>query len=255
MSAGSIKGKDFTFNDSDSEKEQTQCFEVTRASTKELATFIKAQYESFLDYELWATYTEIFKPVRLEQWTKLNSSNRGTLSQLRSILRNRGVWVDNEAKTNSRSMVIQRDRPNKRVGWNPNFRLIPRKRNYLNLNRHQKVKDYNNQATIHTPISYNLTHGLKTQTNNYNQQIIGVQALTNLAKLYSEPMKYTEEQDSFKYKVEVFEEKCSHAEINDDQGKAKAFSTMLTGDSLSYFYTLPLCNSFAAICSAMTNHF
>ncbi|RKF73074.1 hypothetical protein GcM1_245009 [Golovinomyces cichoracearum] len=62
-----------------------QCFEVTRASTKELAIFIKAQYdvwnseESFLDYELWATYTEIFKP-------------------LRSILRNRGVWVYNEAK-------------------------------------------------------------------------------------------------------------------------------------------------------------
>ncbi|RKF84272.1 hypothetical protein GcM1_127008, partial [Golovinomyces cichoracearum] len=88
--------------------------------------------------------------------------------------------------------------------------------------------------------------GLKTQKNKYNQQIIGVQALTNPTK---------REQDSFKNKVKIFEEKCSHARINDDQGKAKAFSTMLTKDSFSYFYKLPLCNSFAAICSVMTNHF
>ncbi|RKF80289.1 hypothetical protein GcC1_038030, partial [Golovinomyces cichoracearum] len=84
-SAGTIKGKDFTFNDSDSENKQTQRSEVNCASTKELAAFIKVQYdewkreESFLDYDLWATLTEIFK-------------------SLRSILRKRGVWVDNEAK-------------------------------------------------------------------------------------------------------------------------------------------------------------
>ncbi|RKF72448.1 hypothetical protein GcM1_248171 [Golovinomyces cichoracearum] len=277
--AGSIKGKDFTSNDSDSDKEQTQRFEVTRASTKELATFIKAQYdvwkseESFLAYELWATYTEIIKPEYLEQWTKPNSSNRGMLSQLRGILRNRGVWVDNEAKQDTALFNCAQERIRgqwssneidliKESGGTPTFGMLLRgKKSQSQAQTCDQIDS--NEKKLPQSQSSSESKGLQQSTNQQfrrqyltiSPQIIGVQALTNLANLYSEPMKYTGEQDSFKCNVKIFEEKCSHAGISDDQGKVKADSTMLTGDSLSYFYTHPLCSSFAAICSAMTNHF
>ncbi|RKF61289.1 hypothetical protein OnM2_043003, partial [Erysiphe neolycopersici] len=95
---------DPTIKNNYSDSESTKVFEITTASTKELSAFIKIKYEewkaeeSFVDYELWSTFTEIFKPLRMEQWTKLNNKNRGTLSQLRTVLPNRGVWVDAEAK-------------------------------------------------------------------------------------------------------------------------------------------------------------
>ncbi|RKF56523.1 hypothetical protein GcC1_196023 [Golovinomyces cichoracearum] len=263
MSAGSIKGKDFTFNDSDSEKEQTKCFEHNMTIGK----------------------------MSNNSWTM----NSGKLTPRFSnhILRNRGVWVDNEAKQDNALFNCAQERIRgqcssseidriKESGRAPSFGMLlqvkksqSQAQTYNQIDSNEKKLPQsqssseskglqqttnNSYANIlqYYPYQSSTTlpsDGLKWQTNKYNQQIIGAQALKNPAKLYSEPMKYTGEQDSFKYKVKIYEEKCSHAGINDDQGKAKTFSTMLTGDSLSYFYLLPLCNSFAAICSAMTNHF
>ncbi|TQS34566.1 hypothetical protein Golomagni_05043 [Golovinomyces magnicellulatus] len=237
--------------------------EVASSSTRELAAFIKSQYdewkseESFVDYELWAAFTETFRPVRPEQWTKLNSTNRGVLSQLRSILRTRGVWVDDEAKQDIAlfNCALERSRQwscyeidlIRESGGTPTYGIL------LQIeNSDRRISQQ------HTPLSINETKERKpssnTNENNYSQQPISVQTLTNLAKLYSESVKCTGEQDSFRYKVKIFEEKCSQAVINDDQSKAAAF-TMLTGDSLCYFYTLPHSNSYAKICLALSNHF
>ncbi|RKF59102.1 hypothetical protein GcM3_177012 [Golovinomyces cichoracearum] len=206
---GSIKGKDFTFNDSDSEKEQTQCFEVTRALTKELATFIKAQYEDLkseellLDYELWATYTEIFKPVRFEQWIKLNISNRGKLSQLRSKLRNRGFWVDNEAKQDTALFNCAQERI----------------RGQLSSNEIDLIKESGGTPTFGMLLQVKKSQS-RAQT--YDQ-------------IDSNEKKLPQSQSSSESKRLQQSTKNSYANILQSHP--------------------PLCNSFAAICSAMTNHF
>ncbi|SLM34774.1 hypothetical protein LPUS_03717 [Lasallia pustulata] len=60
--------------------------------------------------------------------------------------------------------------------------------------------------------------------------------LSNLAKMYTEESKYSGENDNFDFKLTVFHDICSRADIP-EEAKAKAFPTMLRGLALDYYYS------------------
>jgi hypothetical protein len=59
--------------------------------------------------------------------------------------------------------------------------------------------------------------------------------LANLAKLYTEESKYSEEDDNFDYKLMIFHDLCDRADVL-SRAKAKAFLTMLRGLALKHYY-------------------
>src|SRR5579871_3870258 len=80
--------------------------------------------------------------------------------------------------------------------------------------------------------------------------------VANLAKLYTEEHKYSGENDSFEYKLNIFNNACKRAGIP-AEGKADAFPTMLKGLALDfYFSTLDNRNfNFDQMCGAMIARF
>ena len=60
--------------------------------------------------------------------------------------------------------------------------------------------------------------------------------LANLVKMYNEEAKYSGEDDSFSYKLTIFNDICDRADIP-YQVRLKAFPTMLKGLALDYYYS------------------
>ena len=65
--------------------------------------------------------------------------------------------------------------------------------------------------------------------------------LSNLAKMYTEESKYSGENNNFDFKLTVFHNICSRANVP-EEAKAKAFPIMLHGLTLDYYY-LNIANS------------
>jgi hypothetical protein len=59
--------------------------------------------------------------------------------------------------------------------------------------------------------------------------------LANLAKLYTEESKYSEENNNFNYKLTIFHDLCDRANVL-LRAKAKAFPTMLYSLALRHYY-------------------
>ena len=62
------------------------------------------------------------------------------------------------------------------------------------------------------------------------------QELSNLAKMYTDETKYSGKNDSFTYKLTIFHDICTRADVP-HEAKAKAFPTMLKGLALDYYYS------------------
>lgn len=60
--------------------------------------------------------------------------------------------------------------------------------------------------------------------------------LSNLAKMYTEESKYSGENDSFTFKLAIFNDICSRADVP-AEARMKAFPTMLKGLALDYYYS------------------
>lgn len=58
--------------------------------------------------------------------------------------------------------------------------------------------------------------------------------LSNLAKIYTDKAKYSSEDDSFDYKLTIFQDICAGADVT-HEAKLKAFPTMLKGLGLDYY--------------------
>ena len=54
--------------------------------------------------------------------------------------------------------------------------------------------------------------------------------------MYTDESRYSGENDNFDYKLVIFHDLCSRADIPDDI-KAKAYPTMLQSLTLDYYYT------------------
>jgi hypothetical protein len=84
--------------------------------------------------------------------------------------------------------------------------------------------------------------------------------LANLAKLYTNEAKYSGENDSFSFKLTMFHDMCDRADVP-QSAKLKAFSIMLKGLALDYYYSNMFTMSiniliiFDEVCFSMRNYF
>ena len=82
--------------------------------------------------------------------------------------------------------------------------------------------------------------------------------LANLAKLYTDKLKYSSENDNFDFKLTIFTDLCQKADIP-KQEFSQAYSTMLRGLALNYYYTNfksnPLSILFDKLYKAIYNYF
>jgi hypothetical protein len=81
--------------------------------------------------------------------------------------------------------------------------------------------------------------------------------LANLAKLYTNETKYSDENDSFSFKLTIFHDMCDRADVS-QSAKLKAFSTMLKDLTLDYYYSNMYTDTliiFDEVCFSMRNYF
>jgi hypothetical protein len=81
--------------------------------------------------------------------------------------------------------------------------------------------------------------------------------LANLAKLYTNEAKYSDENDSFSFKLTIFHDMCDRADVL-QSAKLKAFSTMLKDLALDYYYSNMSTDTliiFDEVCFSMRNYF
>ncbi len=81
--------------------------------------------------------------------------------------------------------------------------------------------------------------------------------LANLAKLYTNEAKYSDENDSFSFKLTIFHDMCDRADVS-QSAKLKAFSTMLKDLTLDYYYSnmsTDIFIIFDEVCFSMRNYF
>ena len=81
--------------------------------------------------------------------------------------------------------------------------------------------------------------------------------LSNLAKIYTNKAKYSGRNDSFTFKLAIFHDICSRANVP-PEAKIKAFSTMLKGLALDYYYSNISTSgtmNFDQVCNSIRNYF
>jgi hypothetical protein len=83
--------------------------------------------------------------------------------------------------------------------------------------------------------------------------------LANLAKLYTNEAKYSDENDSFSFKLTIFHVMCNRSD-DSQSAKLKAFFTMLKDLILDYYYSNMFTSTiivitFDKVCFSMRNYF
>jgi hypothetical protein len=81
--------------------------------------------------------------------------------------------------------------------------------------------------------------------------------LANLAKLYTNEAKYSDENDSFSFKLTIFHDMCDRANVL-QSAKLKAFFIMLKDLTLDYYYSnmsTDIFIIFDEVCFSMRNYF
>jgi hypothetical protein len=84
--------------------------------------------------------------------------------------------------------------------------------------------------------------------------------LANLAKLYINEAKYSDENDLFSFKLTIFHDMCDRADVSQSI-KLKAFSIMLKDLTFDYYYANMFTMSiitliiFDEVCFSMRNYF
>ncbi len=92
------------------------------------------------------------------------------------------------------------------------------------------------------------------KSSNYGRELI------NLAKLYSDEAKYSEENDNLSFKLIMFNDMCDRVDVSFET-KLKAFSTMLKELALDYYYANMTSKNknrsiiFDDVCVSMMNYF
>jgi hypothetical protein len=81
--------------------------------------------------------------------------------------------------------------------------------------------------------------------------------LANLTKLYTNEAKYSDENDSFSFKLTIFHDMCDRVDVL-QSAKLKAFSTMLKDLTLDYYcsnMSIDTLIIFDEVCFSMRNYF
>jgi hypothetical protein len=83
--------------------------------------------------------------------------------------------------------------------------------------------------------------------------------LANLSKLYTNEAKYSDENDSFSFKLTIFHDMCDRADVSQST-KLKAFFIMLKDLTFDYYYSNMFISTitvitFDDVCFSMKNYF
>ncbi len=101
--------------------------------------------------------------------------------------------------------------------------------------------------------SFKLIESIRTESEEHEKE------LANLAKLYTNEAKYSDENDSFSFKLTIFHDMCDRTDVL-QSAKLKAFSIMLKDLTLDYYYSNMFTSTvtvitFDEICFSMKNYF
>lgn len=107
--------------------------------------------------------------------------------------------------------------------------------------------------TRHRAYDVGVTEPIKPTVRTYGRE------LGNLAKLYTEDLKYGNEVDNFDFKLTIFKDNCGRADVPPEQW-LRAYPTMLRGLALDHYYTNVAKSglnelSFEEVCNATRAYF
>jgi actin-related protein len=114
---------------------------------------------------------------------------------------------------------------------------------------HQTYKE-KSSAESFKPESFKWIASIKIESDHEKE-------LANLTKLYIDETKYSDENDSFSYKLTIFHDMCDRVNVS-QSAKLKAFSTMLKDLTLDYYYSnmsIDILIIFDEVCFSMRNYF
>ncbi len=94
----------------------------------------------------------------------------------------------------------------------------------------EQAPNLNEEKIGHTPAAYTTPAGPATSTTSTGHG----RELSNLAKIYTDDAKYSGRNDSFTFKLAIFHDICSRADVP-TEAKMKAFPTMLKGLALDNY--------------------
>jgi hypothetical protein len=101
--------------------------------------------------------------------------------------------------------------------------------------------------------SFKSIESIRTESEEHEKE------LANLAKLYTNEAKYSDENDSFSFKLTIFHDMCDRADVL-QSAKLRAFSIMLKDLTFDYYYSnmfisIIIVITFDEVCFSMRNYF
>ena len=198
--------------------------------------FIKFKLEEYeevglMNDDLWETFKEDFDSFTE---TIFKSANQQFIRKLRTHLRKYGVWIKKERQTTVAQALAQTLLEEDMTPWtDTEIRecgevFVSDRINYILKN---PTPLRNTPPTVDTPESSDnpaeVDNPAKAKQPLEQQQQQGHgKELANLARLYTDDMKYSGENDNFDFKLTIFHDLCNRANILNEV-KTTAFPTML----------------------------
>ena len=271
-----------TQQEQQSERDWT-AFSALENDTETTNDFIKYKLEEydeigFRNFDLWDQFKDDFESFTEDTF---KSANQTFVRKLRNQLRKYGVWVKKERQGNAAQALYQTLLEEDLAPWpEGEVQACVNKGEIFDSRRIDIILDKEGKAS--TPAHLTTANALehvnfpkaeqpeaeqpeperpeperKTEQPLDQQQQQGHgKELANLARLYTDDMKYSGENDNFDFKLTMFHDLCNRADIP-DHVKMKAFPTMLRSLALDYYYANIVKQQldFDGICNAITNYF
>ncbi len=115
---------------------------------------------------------------------------------------------------------------------------------------HEYSSSILSRSFISSPSFSSLNQSIRTQSGHDRELVI-------LTKLYSDEIKYSDENDSFSFKLIIFHDMCARVDVSHSV-KLKAFFIMLKGLALNFYYSNMSISAFVIfdeVCYSMSNYF
>jgi hypothetical protein len=250
--------------------------------------------ESGLDpFDLWEQFKEDFESFTEDDFKSANQTN---VRKLRGLLRKYGVWVKKDRHGNAAQALFQTLQEDDLAPWSETeIRECLKTGETFDSRRIDYILNEGKVSTrtlTHSTAAASTTAaaaGIPTEASEHvnhprserpeaeqyenehpeheqpkaeqppekqQQQQGHGKELANLARLYTDDMKYSGENDNFNFKLTMFHDLCNRADIP-NHVKTKAFPTMLRNLALDYYYANIVNKQldFDGICNAITNYF
>ncbi|RKF59135.1 hypothetical protein OnM2_062062, partial [Erysiphe neolycopersici] len=233
-----------SYNFNAESKKYTRRINLESATEEDITGYIRFKIELYkreewFDEDLWETFTYDFENFNLDIWKKVE---KGILQSLRKTLRSAGVNVPKDEVTvwdaltttvsTTKFPVWTEDQIKKSIK-DKSFQFTSGQIQWLLENNFGQEEIFKAESanisqnntympeelktpTIHEsspqnsqPIPQKLNHQHSSHINDIGRQS------GNLSRIYTEDMKYSGENDSFTYKLMIFNDNCSRAGVTE----------------------------------------